>query len=181
MWTTVLLFVLLSPGLLLTLPPVGKDIFLSGKTSFMAVVVHAFVFSLAVSYVWLLWNVEAFQSGAPGLYNQGIAMQMRESVIGTDPISVAYMNGLGDCLTKTSGGGVQAAGAWAGCLEQLRPPPANAAAYSAELARIYGFPQPTGARLVQCDANDLPPTPNMCKYKCVSGRFKRGGRGTTCE
>ena len=39
-----LLFVLLSPGVLLTLPPVGSKIFMSGKTSFIAVLVHAAVF-----------------------------------------------------------------------------------------------------------------------------------------
>jgi Protein of unknown function (DUF3339) len=41
---TVLLFILLSPGLLLTLPPVGKKVFMSGKTSVVAVLVHAAVF-----------------------------------------------------------------------------------------------------------------------------------------
>ena len=39
-----LLFVLLSPGVLLTLPPVGSQIFMSGKTSLIAVLVHAVVF-----------------------------------------------------------------------------------------------------------------------------------------
>jgi hypothetical protein len=148
----------------------------------MAVIVHAFIFSLAVSYVWLLWNAEAFQSGPPGAYKPHVISRMQESVIGTDPISVAYRDGLGQCGMKIRGGGVQAAGSWAGCLEQLVPPPANAAAYSAELARIYGFPPATGAAGVQCDANDLPPTPNMCKYKCISGRNRRLGReGNACE
>lgn len=39
-----LLFVVLSPGVLLTLPPVGKSIWMSGKTSLLAVLVHAVVF-----------------------------------------------------------------------------------------------------------------------------------------
>jgi hypothetical protein len=47
----VLLFVLLSPGVLLTLPPVGKKIFMSGQTSLVAVAVHAIVFYLAYSYL----------------------------------------------------------------------------------------------------------------------------------
>lgn len=38
------LFVLLSPGLLLTLPPVGKKMFMSGQTSVQSVLVHALVF-----------------------------------------------------------------------------------------------------------------------------------------
>ncbi len=45
------LFVLLSPGLLLTLPPVGKKIFASGQTSVIAVLVHAVVFAVALYYV----------------------------------------------------------------------------------------------------------------------------------
>ena len=38
------LFIVLSPGMVLTLPPVGKNIFFSGLTSNTAVVVHAVVF-----------------------------------------------------------------------------------------------------------------------------------------
>ena len=44
-----LLFVLLSPGVLLTLPPIGGKIFMSGKTSLVAVLVHAVVFYLVLS------------------------------------------------------------------------------------------------------------------------------------
>ncbi len=43
-----ILFVLLSPGLLLTLPPVGRRVFMSGKTSTVAVLVHAVVFIVAL-------------------------------------------------------------------------------------------------------------------------------------
>ncbi len=46
-----LLFVVLSPGVLLTLPPVGSKIFMSGKTSVVAVLVHAAVFYLVATYV----------------------------------------------------------------------------------------------------------------------------------
>lgn len=44
-----LLFVLLSPGVLLTLPPIGGKIFMSGKTSLIAVLVHAVVFYVLLS------------------------------------------------------------------------------------------------------------------------------------
>ncbi len=44
-----LLFVLLSPGVLLTLPPVGGKIWMSGKTSLIAVLVHAVVFYVLLS------------------------------------------------------------------------------------------------------------------------------------
>lgn len=46
-----LLFVVLSPGVLLTLPPVGSKVFMSGKTSLLAVAVHAVVFYLVATYV----------------------------------------------------------------------------------------------------------------------------------
>ncbi len=44
-----LLFIVLSPGVLLTLPPVGKTIWRSGKTSLMAVLFHAAIFALILS------------------------------------------------------------------------------------------------------------------------------------
>lgn len=50
MLVEVLLFVLLSPGLLLTLPPVGNKVFMSCKTSYVAIAVHALVFYLLLSY-----------------------------------------------------------------------------------------------------------------------------------
>jgi hypothetical protein len=43
-----LLFILLSPGVLLTIPSVGKKIFMSGKTSLSAVLVHSVIFSLVL-------------------------------------------------------------------------------------------------------------------------------------
>ncbi len=39
-----ILFFVLSPGVLLTLPPVGKKIWMSGQTSITSVLVHAIVF-----------------------------------------------------------------------------------------------------------------------------------------
>jgi Protein of unknown function (DUF3339) len=51
MLAAVVLFVLLSPGLLLTLPPVGKKVFMSGQTSVVAILVHAVVFYFALMYL----------------------------------------------------------------------------------------------------------------------------------
>jgi hypothetical protein len=59
-----LLFVLLSPGLLLTLPAVGKSVFMSGKTSTVAVLVHALVFYLVLNfkeYIPIINMIEGFQ------------------------------------------------------------------------------------------------------------------------
>jgi len=47
------LFILLSPGFLLTLPPGKKGIWMSGETSLAAMIVHAIVFIVVGR---LLWN-----------------------------------------------------------------------------------------------------------------------------
>lgn len=54
-----ILFFLLSPGVLLTLPPVGKKIFMSGETSIIAAMVHAIVF---VAIVYWCDSQEMFAS-----------------------------------------------------------------------------------------------------------------------
>jgi len=61
MLVAVVLFILLTPGLLLTLPPVGKKIFMSGKTSMTAILVHAVVFYFAYGYLSKMY--EGFQPG----------------------------------------------------------------------------------------------------------------------
>jgi hypothetical protein len=61
MWlATALLFVLLSPGVLLTLPPGGRGIFMSGQTSLVAVIVHALVFVLVAPYFYDLLDKVGF-------------------------------------------------------------------------------------------------------------------------
>jgi len=57
-----LLFFVLSPGVLLTLPPGSRGIFLSCQTSVTAAAVHAVVF-IAVTYL-LTTAVEGFTSDA---------------------------------------------------------------------------------------------------------------------
>jgi Protein of unknown function (DUF3339) len=47
-----LLFFLLSPGVLVTLPPGSKGVFMSGQTSIMAAIVHAIVFVVVSHHVW---------------------------------------------------------------------------------------------------------------------------------
>lgn len=59
--TATLFFVLLSPGVLLTLPPKSKGIFMSGQTSMLAVLVHAVVFYIVLQYVLPMMGVEGFQ------------------------------------------------------------------------------------------------------------------------
>ena len=65
-----LLFVLLSPGVLLTLPPKGKGIWMSGQTSLIAVLVHAVVFMVALHYLRSSGMFEGFQD-AMGMAPKG--------------------------------------------------------------------------------------------------------------
>lgn len=53
-WISAILFFVLSPGVLLTLPPGSgnRGIFMSGQTSVMAALVHAVVFAVVSHYVW---------------------------------------------------------------------------------------------------------------------------------
>ncbi len=51
------LFFLLSPGVLLTLPPVGKKIWMSGQTSMTSVVVHAIVFVIVCYLIQKYSNI----------------------------------------------------------------------------------------------------------------------------
>ena len=63
--TATILFILLSPGLLLTLPPVGGKVWMSRKMSVLSVFVHAVVFFVLLAYrrsIPLLNRVEGFQS-----------------------------------------------------------------------------------------------------------------------
>jgi hypothetical protein len=45
------LFVLLTPGVLLTIPPASKGVFMSGQSSMLAVGVHTLVFALVFSFM----------------------------------------------------------------------------------------------------------------------------------
>ena len=51
-WACALLFFVLSPGVLLTLPPGSRGIFMSRQTSVIAAVVHALVFAAVSYYLW---------------------------------------------------------------------------------------------------------------------------------
>lgn len=55
-----LLFILLSPGFLLTIPPVGKKVLMSGQTSLTAVFVHAAIFTAILYALKTMNNPEGF-------------------------------------------------------------------------------------------------------------------------
>ena len=52
LWLKGLLFLLLSPGVILTLPPGSKGVFFSCQTSILAAVVHAVLFVYLYHVVW---------------------------------------------------------------------------------------------------------------------------------
>lgn len=63
-----ILFFLLSPGLILTIPSAGKKFFMTRKTSLAAVGVHALVFAVAlyfIDYIPILNRIEGFQAAKP--------------------------------------------------------------------------------------------------------------------
>lgn len=60
MWFIPILFILLSPGILFTIPPV-KKLFMSGQTSNLAVLVHAVVFSAILYAIKVYQTKEGFQ------------------------------------------------------------------------------------------------------------------------
>jgi len=51
-----LLFIILSPGFLLTIPPVGKKVLMSGQTSIQSVLVHAVIFTA------ILYGIKQYKS-----------------------------------------------------------------------------------------------------------------------
>jgi hypothetical protein len=51
-WFKALLFFLLSPGVLLTLPPGSRGVFMSRQTSLVAAAVHALVFVFALKLLY---------------------------------------------------------------------------------------------------------------------------------
>ena len=54
-----MLFIILSPGFLITLPPVGGKLFMSYRTSLFSIVVHSLVFAVSI---YFLNKIEAFQN-----------------------------------------------------------------------------------------------------------------------
>ncbi len=61
MLLVILLFILLSPGMLLTLPPINGKFWMTRKTSVTSVLVHAAVFGLAVHLLKSYYYFETFQ------------------------------------------------------------------------------------------------------------------------
>lgn len=83
MFLAVLLFILLSPGVLLTLPPIGGKFWMTGKTSMAAVLVHAVVFGLALyllkSYYYMEGFVSTPKKGKRRIGCDGIAITIPKS------------------------------------------------------------------------------------------------------
>jgi hypothetical protein len=68
MLSLILLFILLSPGMLLTLPPGGKGMFLSCETSVVAVLVHSVVFAALVYYKYSIPVLRDVLAAADSIY-----------------------------------------------------------------------------------------------------------------
>jgi hypothetical protein len=189
MWIAVLLFILLSPGLLITLPPVGK-IFMSQKTSLTAVLVHATIFATILT---LLKSTEGFQTGPNPYVSSSADSLITEATTYRDGLTsetdkmaaTKYLDGLMHAKKTAEGvsDSARQSGTWAGALENLQPPASLKMAFAANLASIYGFSAPSRETGASCDADrpvgstTVPPTPTMCKYACLSGYGVAGGQG----
>lgn len=193
MWIAVALFILLSPGLLVTLPPVGK-IFMSNKTSVTAILVHAIVFALILT---LIKSVkEGFQMTTTPFYNPSEADSLISAATAysneqpADPLAKPYHEGLTKAKHDAETQGrtnIQSAGTWAGALENLDPPAQLRAAFATNLAATYGFPPPSKAAGAACvkdrplGSREVAPEPDMCKYSCMSGHGVPAGlTGLVC-
>ncbi len=67
-----LLFFVLSPGVLLTLPPIGKKWWMTGQTSMMAAAVHAIVFAVVLYLLNSYGIVEGFSAKKANLTTKSI-------------------------------------------------------------------------------------------------------------
>jgi hypothetical protein len=81
LWKIVLLFVVLTPGILLTIPPIGKKIFGSGKSNFTAACVHAVIFVVLLN----LFNVEGFQD-VPSMPKRSVGASANTNMIYNDVV-----------------------------------------------------------------------------------------------
>jgi hypothetical protein len=82
-----LLFILLSPGFLLTIPPVGKTIFISGQTSISAILVHALIFA------GILYGLSSVKEGF--LVEEGFAADWNNKNWARSQVAAAFFGGLG--------------------------------------------------------------------------------------
>ena len=92
-----LLFIALSPGLLLTIPAVGKKVFMSGKTSIAAILVHAVLFYLLLTYhksIPILNMIEGFQGGQAPPQLTKVAIGGVGSIRGDCQESLRCVNGI---------------------------------------------------------------------------------------
>jgi hypothetical protein len=103
MLAEVVLFILLSPGLLLTLPPVGKKIFMSCQTSTAAVFVHALVFALALMYlpyIPILNELEGFQGNSGSGPRPGVVSGATRAIGGLVGAAGEGVNSIADGVEK---------------------------------------------------------------------------------
>ena len=57
-----ILFILLSPGLILTIPPASKQLFFSCKTSITAILLHAVLFATLLYYIDFIPGLNRIES-----------------------------------------------------------------------------------------------------------------------
>ena len=83
-----LLFILLSPGFLLTIPPVGKQVLMSGQTSMTSVLVHALIFTS------ILYGIKYMKDKNNKKRSEGFAPQWDNQQFVNHQIVAAVMFGI---------------------------------------------------------------------------------------
>ena len=100
MWFIPLLFILLSPGLLLTIPPVGKKMFMSGQTSTLAVLVHALIFTVLLYVIkqYYMSSTKKDEEGFKGNWEDKNFSNIQATVAGLSSVAVGLSLGTPDLL-----------------------------------------------------------------------------------
>lgn len=90
-----LLFIILSPGFLLTIPPVGKKFLMSGQTSIESVLVHAVIFT-AILYGVQKYKSTKMEGFAPQWDNiNWLNMQVAAAAFGGGGAGILFTNFMG--------------------------------------------------------------------------------------
>ena len=186
MWIAIALFILLSPGLLITIPPIGK-MFMSGKTSLVAIIIHAAIFAILLSVFKSV--KEGFENTTvmhPEFHPNESAELLNKAIYHSDPSTYpegegakerAYYEQIRMACDKVnnSNGDQIALDEWKRSLESMTPPDMIRAAHGNLLALLYGFGPSSGypgdrcTRDIDPNSQGVEPSGSMCKYYCTSG------------
>jgi hypothetical protein len=157
MWLLVLLFIVLQPGLFITIPPGGKKLFASGKKSWASILVHALIFVVLARYV--VGESEGFQTvilSPPGICPEGTYLFSATNTNTT-------------CVT-CPGGKYRATPGATSASQCLSCPTGQ----SSNASHTGCTSQYAGPNAYSCNPGWFSPLKNVCEM-CVPGNYCQGG------